>query len=178
MDPTKVFSAGKSNGAGLQYYLACDDRTANKIAAFAPVSAALYTDANGNLPTCNSTRTEIPLMEFHGWVDTTIRYLGGPQGSDRGPTINVKSFVDSWAVKDGCQASDAEVEQLCTDTNVVTYYTWNCNGIDGIVQHYNISNLGHDWPSTNGNSDSETLTTCFNATAKIMDFFGQHPLPQ
>jgi poly(3-hydroxybutyrate) depolymerase len=173
----KIYASGKSNGAGLTALLACDPNASALIAAFAPVSAANYLLADGKEPACHPSRSPIPLLEFHGWKDTTIFYEGGNNTRDDGVTPPIPEWIDDWATRDGCTVSQNHTTMLCSSKKpVVTHYSWDCKGVEGVVQHYNISNLHHDWPSIDGNSET-TRSTCFNATTLIMDFFGKHTLP-
>lgn len=92
IDTGRVFAAGLSNGGGMTNVLACDPTMSVTIAAFAPVSGALYTSQQGtcypytiepvnSIPqaTCNPGRSNLPIIEFHGTADGTINYLGGPR---------------------------------------------------------------------------------------------------
>jgi len=174
IDPSRIYAAGKSNGAGFVNILACDPAMSSKIAAFAPVSAAIYLDAKNNTPPCNPSRTPVPLMEFHGYLDDTIAYNGFFR---RGFfTYPIPQYIHDWAVRDGC--SKKRKSTLCTGKgqSEVIEYEWKCRGVKDALVHYNISNIGHDWPSTYPNEDGD-LTTCFDATTKIMEFFERHPLP-
>lgn len=172
LDPTRVYAAGKSNGGGLVGLLACDPTTSSQIAAFAPVSGAFYLDkTTGKLPPCNPSRLPIPIIEFHGWKDHTIYYLGGPDNSSRGNTTSIPAWVDGWATRDNFSVSQNVSSSVCPPPfKKVTKYNWN-----DTVEHYNISNLFHDWPSTYPNDDTH-FTTCFDATSVIMNFFSRWTL--
>ncbi|OCL01449.1 carbohydrate esterase family 1 protein [Glonium stellatum] len=172
LDPTRLYAAGKSNGGGLVGLLACDPVTSGQIAAFAPVSGAFYLNkSTGELPPCNPSRLPIPIIEFHGWKDKTIRYLGGPDDSDRGNTTSIPVWVDGWAARDNFSVIQNVSSSVCpAPYKKVTKYNWN-----NTVEHYNISNLFHDWPSTYPNDDGN-FTTCFDATSVIMDFFSRWTL--
>lgn len=59
------------------------------------------------------------------------------------------------------------------DKPPMTIYSWICEGAEGLVEHYAISNVEHVWPSTVENRDNrgrEGEMTC-NASEKIVDFF-------
>jgi len=112
-------------------------------------------------------------MEFHGWLDGTIAYEGGDRrGSETPPILD---WVQDWAKWDGCAPSQSHITQLCGKQKPVTRYAWNCKSMEDAVVHYNISNLHHDWPSKDGNSETDN-NTCFDATKLIMEFFGKHSL--
>lgn len=178
ISPKKIYASGKSGGAGLTALLACDPKASALIAAFAPVAAANYLLPNGDEPACNPARTPIPMLEFHGWVDDTILYGGGNNTRDNGVTPPIPEWIDDWARRDGCTVSANHTTTLCTpDKPVVTHYSWDCQGVEGAVQHYNISNLAHNWPSVPPGNSETTRSTCFNATTLIMEFFGGNELP-
>jgi poly(3-hydroxybutyrate) depolymerase len=171
----QVYAAGKSNGGGLVNLLACDPEASSVIAAFAPVSAAIYLNADGNFY-CNptSSRDVIPILETHGFLDRTIFYNGS---SPRGKTVDIPDWIDWWAQRNGCSPSQNRTRLLCTniDEKPAIEYWWDCKDITDAVVHYNISNLKHQWPSKLSNDDG-IITTCFDATTKIMEFFAKHRL--
>lgn len=178
IDSKRIYASGKSNGAGLTSLLACDPKASALIAAFAPVAAANYLLPDGKEPACSPARLPIPLLEFHGWKDKTIKYKGGNNTRDNGVTSPISEWIDDWATRDGCTVSENHTMTLCSpEKPVVTHYSWDCKGVVGALQHYNVSNLRHDWPSIPPGNSETTRNTCFNATTLIMDFFGKHELP-
>jgi poly(3-hydroxybutyrate) depolymerase len=172
----QIFVTGKSNGGGLVNLLACDSDASSLIAAFAPVSGAYYLNKDGKPPSCNPSRSPIPILEFHGFQDDTIPYLGGNNTRNNGVIPPIPEWIDQWATRDGCVPAQNRTKTLCGEgSKKVIKYDWNCQGVEGVVQHYNISNLKHAWPSTTGNDDGQR-TTCFDASTLIMEFFGKHSL--
>ncbi|KAL9623098.1 MAG: hypothetical protein Q9160_002612 [Pyrenula sp. 1 TL-2023] len=188
LDPTRIYATGKSNGGGLVGLLACDPSTSRQIAAFAAVSGAFYLGVLGapldQAPACNpcpSRKGKIPFLEFHGLQDTTIPYAGGENASKRGSTIGIADYMNGWAARNGLDADTPTTvdDTLCTQQGFppVTAYTWGDeNG--GLVRHYKISNLDHDWPSSAPNDDDQDgkYETCFEGAEKIMEFFGKWTL--
>lgn len=87
--------------------LACDDDMSQRIAAFAPVSGAFYMDDFGDvcepetvpIEPCSPGRDDVPVLVFHGLVDDTIAYYGGPRRGGCLPTI--PHWVQTWADRDG-----------------------------------------------------------------------------
>ncbi|KAI1001830.1 hypothetical protein K3495_g6373 [Podosphaera aphanis] len=182
LDKSRIFAAGKSNGGGLVNRLACDPVLSTQIAAFAPVSAAFYvpgvTDVNcvGNVPQtvvtpCSPGRKLIPIMEFHGLKDNTIAYTGGPRRGGCLPAI--LHWVTEWSVRNGL-GSDATITKY-NDGHVVKYEYAPNTDIQGVVTHFAIENLDHDWPNIKPNGDNN-LGTYIDATPMIMDFFERFPL--
>ena len=131
---------------------------------------------SGQLPACNPARPTIPFLEFHGFKDKTIPYAGGLDSSNRGSTIAIPDYMNLWAQRDGIDPASASTVTLCTGSGYPSVLKRSWGG--GLVQHYNISNLQHDWPSEGPNDDdpSGKYETCFEATAVIMEFFNQHTL--
>ncbi|WP_370942312.1 PHB depolymerase family esterase [Amycolatopsis sp. cg5] len=145
VDTHRIYASGKSNGGGFTGLLAC--RLADRIAAFAPVAGAFYSEAGA----CNPTR-HVPIKDFHGTADTVIPYTGNP---DKG-LPSIPSWLAAWAVRDGCDGSTSRVEGR------VTYRQWQgCS-----LEHVKIDGLGHDWPAADP-----------DASALIWQFFTAHPLP-
>jgi poly(3-hydroxybutyrate) depolymerase len=172
VDSSRIYANGKSNGGGLTGLLACDPTLSTTIAAFAPVSGAFYVDGDtGKYPKCKASRHDIPILEFHGWIDNVISYEGGPDKSDRGSTVSIVEWVNGWAKWDGFDAATNVTTSVCDDNYPqVLMHSW-----DDQVIHYNISNYKHWWPTSYGDDDTK-VTTCFDATKIIMDFFDKHSL--
>lgn len=160
IDTSRIYAAGKSNGAGFTGVLACDADATKRIAAFAPVSGAFYLNADQELPPCNPSRLPIPIMEFHGFKDTTIPYAGGENTRGNANSTNVVTWVDDWAKRDGFEVAANKTSYLCSGTKKVTRYSWN-----ETVVHYNYTNLFHDWPSSSPNGDTDKYLTCEEAEA-------------
>ena len=160
IDTSRIYAAGKSNGAGFTGVLACDADATKRIAAFAPVSGAFYLNADQELPPCNPSRLPIPIMEFHGFKDTTIPYAGGENTRGNANSTNIVTWVDDWAKRDGFEVAANKTSYLCSGTKKVTRYSWN-----ETVVHYNYTNLFHDWPSSSPNGDTDKYLTCEEAEA-------------
>ncbi len=168
IDTSRIYAAGKSNGAGFTGILACDAEATKRIAAFAPVSGAFYLDADQDLPACNPSRHPIPVMEFHGLKDTTIPYVGGINTRGNANSTNVAAWVEDWAQRDGFVAAANTTSYVCSGNKKVTRYSW-----DETVVHYNYTNLYHDWPSSFPNGDTDKALTCeeAEATSIILEWF-------
>jgi poly(3-hydroxybutyrate) depolymerase len=174
VDPARIYSAGKSNGGGFTGLLACDSEASKRIAAFAVVSGAFYRDNKTNeLPACTPGRKSVPWMEFHGYADDTIPYVGGLNTRKNAYSTNINKYVHDWARRDDFEVSSKKTSTLCSGKRSVTRYGW---GKDVIV-HYNYTNLGHDWPSSYENADTkadgDSVLTCkeAEATSIILEWF-------
>lgn len=161
--------------------LACDASTSSRFAAFAPVSAAIYTlnSTNYTIPDCQPHKP-IPIMEFHGLDDKTVPYNGGLDDQSRdqipgrncsnndttsvscnysvAPVLNgtleeAEATMAAWAQRNGCTA--VHDETLCDrDGKPTEHYTWTCGGGGGLVQHYPVGGLGHIWPAKGRNGEN------------------------
>lgn len=173
IDPSRIYATGKSNGGGFTNVLACDAQATKRIAAFAPVSGAFYLNADEELPRCNPSRLPIPIMEFHGFKDTTIPYAGGINTRGNANSTSVVTWVDDWVKRDGFEATANRSSYLCGEDNRVTRYSW-----DSVLVHYNYTNLYHDWPSSFANGDTEKALTCreAEATSIILEWFKEWSL--
>lgn len=160
IDTSRIYAAGKSNGGGFTGLLACDPEATKRIAAFAPVSGAFYLDSDGKPPACNPSRKPIPIMEFHGFQDTTIAYEGGLNTRKNATSTSIVTYVHDWAKRDGFEVADNVTTTLCKGKKKVTRYSW-----DDMTVHYNYTNLDHDWPSSFANGDTKTKLTCVEAEA-------------
>jgi poly(3-hydroxybutyrate) depolymerase len=175
ISPNKIFASGKSNGGGFTNILACDPEASSIIAAFAPVAGAFYLGKGENPLPCKPSRVT-PILEFHGLQDTTVPYLGGSNSRANGEFPPIPKWLDGWAERDRCTGK-RKTTILCGDGDKkVTRSSWDCKGIDDAVGHYKFANLHHVWPSKDGNDDGD-ITTCFDATPVIIDWFAKHPLP-
>ncbi|KAF9695139.1 hypothetical protein EKO04_006904 [Ascochyta lentis] len=168
IDPSQIYATGKSNGAGFTGLLACDAKATERIAAFASVSGAFYLNADQELPPCNPSRHPIPIIEFHGFKDTTIPYAGGINTRGNANSTDVITWVDDWAKRDGFEVAANKTSYLCNGKQQVTRYSW-----DETVVHYNYTNLYHDWPSSFPNGDTQKALTCeeAEATSTILEWF-------
>ena len=166
IDPARVYASGKSNGGGFVDRLACSDH-GDAFAAFAMAAPALY-DVTADTA-CPKKRA---ILEAHGFRDATIRYQGSKH--HQGDTLpDIPEWVSWWAHR--CDP-DAAVNHTAFDGYETTAYA--CHGQADVVQHYNVTELGHCWPSSATNFDIEDKpNTCqiskLDFTPVVLDFFGE-----
>jgi poly(3-hydroxybutyrate) depolymerase len=180
LDSSRVFATGKSDGAGfVGNVLACDEALSRRIAAVAPVSGAFYAPNNTDggagcdpytvANACNNSRTDMPVIEFHGGNDTTIPYLGGARRRNCLPYI--PHWVQEWAGRDGLGATNSSHSL----TAEATVYEFGTGAATGLVTHvFDGSRIGHSWPATIWNDDNQRNgdgPASFNASSVIIDFF-------
>jgi polyhydroxybutyrate depolymerase len=158
VDPARVAAAGHSAGGGVAARLACE--LAGRVAAVAPVAAALFTEP---VP-CRPARA-VPVLSVHGTADEVLPY-GGQGASVASPLAlpALPTWLGQWATRDGCPGDPA----IFLDTPEVTGFRWTgCR--DGTeVIHYRINGGGHEAPRTIGGRPF---------TEVVWEFFAAHPLP-
>lgn len=170
IDTTRIYASGKSNGGGFVDYLACSD-VGDQFAAFAMSSAALYSD-NG-VAQCNNSKPRA-ILESHGGNDSTISYLGGPRSGGFLP--DVREWIGWWAVRDGC-AADCEDCKEVEGENGYEVLRYDCGGLEDVVVHYEVFELGHCWPSSTGENSDSARSYCgdrsLDFTSVVLEFFGR-----
>ncbi|MCJ1326691.1 hypothetical protein MMC10_003356 [Thelotrema lepadinum] len=168
IDSTRVYASGKSNGGGFVDTLACSDN-GDEFFAFAMASAALYTDTTES--DCPKKRA---ILESHGDVDTTIPYHPTKNGAG-GPLPDITEWVEWWGQRDGCDpVADRKETGDLGGYNVTSY---SCDGLSDVVQHYQVFDLGHCWPSSTGDNFDGTRSYCqdhvLDYTPVVLDFFSK-----
>lgn len=165
VDDNRVYASGKSNGAGFVDTLACSDH-GDEFAAFAMASAALYTDTSEG--DCPKKRA---ILESHGDKDTTIPYSGG-EGSG-GPLPDIGEWVSWWGQRT-CRGTGPVKSGDLGGYNITTY---SCGSYNKVIDHYQVFDLGHCWPSSNGKNFDSTKSTCkdrsLDFTKVVLKFFGR-----
>jgi polyhydroxybutyrate depolymerase len=162
VDPHRIYVSGISNGGGMTNLLAC--RLAGRIAAFAPVAAAIYPIFGG----CHPSRP-VPYLEFHGTGDPVVPYNGGTARQ----FSPVMQTMQGWATLDGCTSGPTIFFQHAD----VTGFQWTgCK--DGVmVQHYRIYGGGHTWPGALVSTGNGFTTHTISATTLSWQFFQKYQLP-
>lgn len=85
VDPNRVYATGHSNGGGFLDRIACSP-VSDYFAAFAAASGSFYTQ-NSAGSACNPGRLPVPMLEFHGGADTSVKYEGGQGQGGMLPSI-------------------------------------------------------------------------------------------
>lgn len=84
--------------------------------------------------------------------------------------------MNAWAARDGIDPASNVTTDVCAGSDDGYPPAWrHVWGEDGVVQHYNVSNLRHTWPDSYPNVD-DGRQTCFDASPSIMEFFAQFTL--
>lgn len=181
IDHRRIYACGKSNGGGFTALLACRPDTSATIAAFAPVSPALYEGTHA-FHGCSPSRPA-PLLHVHGVEDVITPFLGRtPEGGSFGPEPDVRVWRRQWAERNGC-ARGGYPGELAQPGSVREVHpgaweeVWDCEGAE--VRALSVAGLGHAWPSTLGldRAGAPNHTANFNLTSQhLVQFFGRHAL--
>lgn len=157
IDLRRVYATGMSNGGFMSHRLGCE--ASDVFAAIAPVAGV-----NG-VTDCNPPRP-VPVLHFHGTLDTLVDYNG---------TIfpGVRASTQAWADRNGCTDTDPEI----TFQNGATRCeTWShCSG--GVkVTLCTSEGEGHCWPGT-ALCPFGAYTLDINADDEMWKFFQGFSLP-
>ncbi|KAH8893470.1 alpha/beta-hydrolase, partial [Thozetella sp. PMI_491] len=179
VDRSRIYACGKSNGGGFTALLACRPDTSAIIAAFAPVSPALYQGTYA-FHNCTPARPA-PIFHIHGVVDTVTPFYGRtPKEGSFGPEPDVRLWRRQWADRNGCKGPypGAWPEPTVTEAHPGAWdETWDCPGAE--VKALSVEGLGHAWPSTLGLdlAGRPNQTSNFNLTNQhLVQFFSRHRL--
>jgi polyhydroxybutyrate depolymerase len=182
VDQARVFATGYSNGAFLTSALVCV--FADRFAAVAPVAGIRDPQP------CTPSRP-VPAVVFHGTDDEWVAFNGGlgPAAlalppDESGQTLGEKTgiepegppipeIVDTWAVRNGCEA---EPQERAIESDV-TRLRYECPaGAD--VDFYRIEGGGHTWPGSEFARRLEAVigptTTSISANEIMWEFFLAH----
>lgn len=185
VDKSRIYACGKSNGGGFTALLACRPDTSAVIAAFAPVSPALYEGTHA-FHGCAPSRAAVPVFHVHGVEDVITPFLGRtPEEGSFGPEPDVRVWRRQWAERNGC-ARGGYPGELARPASVAEVHpgaweeVWDCGpGGAGEVRALSVQGLGHAWPSTLGLdlAGRPNHTANFNFTSQhLVQFFGRHSL--
>ncbi|ORY59685.1 uncharacterized protein BCR38DRAFT_412683 [Pseudomassariella vexata] len=180
IESSRIYACGKSNGGGFTALLACRPDTSALIAAFAPVSPALYQGTYA-FHNCTPSRP-VPILHAHGVEDTITPFRGrSPEEGSFGPEPDVRLWRRMWAERNGCKGRyDGEwAEPFVRELYDGTWgEIWDCPGAE--VRGLTIEGLGHSWPTTSGLdlAGAPNQTANFNFTSPhLVQFFSSHQLP-
>lgn len=161
VDPTREYAAGKSNGAGMSTWLAC--QPIPRFAAVAPVSGV-------NMAKFCPGEHVPPLITFHGDADVPMPYQGGTVVGIELGVPDVDTRMAEMAGKEHCSGS--------TDTEIstdVVHRVWDCPP-GSALELYKVLGGGHTWPGEDpaGASGLGVVTQSIDATQLMLDFFDSH----
>lgn len=167
IDPARIYANGFSNGGGMSFLLSC--KLADRIAAIGSVSGGFL------LPwdECTPSRP-VPIIVFHGDDDRVVPYTGGPSAYFNYPFPDIRTWVETYAQRNGCQETYLLVPAYREASGV--HYTRCSQQAD--VFFYTIQGGGHTWPAGQDTPEFKSghAVQYVDATRKMWEFFQQHPL--
>lgn len=166
IDPTRIYSTGISNGAGLSTLLGC--RIPSRLAAIAPVSGV-------NLVASCPKGSPLSVLVFHGNADPVVAYGGGHTSASLAglPLDPVPTSVAAWAKRDRCTAKPTVSNP--TPRIQLTSYQGCAAGTN--VELYTVDGGGHTWPGSIDVARLGTTTHEINAADLMLAFFAHHTRP-
>ena len=163
IDLNRIYATGLSNGGMISYRLAVE--LGDRIAAAAPVAAALGVDAAPARP--------IPLLVFHGALDTNVPWQGGV-GSGLSGT-DFKSQAESLAPfleVNQAQPAPAPLETIGS----AQLYVAEAEATGADIHYWWLLDQGHSWPGKPAQLDpTEPFNTDIDTNERIWAFFSAHP---
>ena len=163
--------------------MTCDHELSSRIKAFAPVAGALYWQFGG-AKNCTPSRRHVPIMEFHGDQDKTVRHYyltfecrrlivmqinpyGGVGLGGKLPSIS--SWFANKAALSGCHNSSTPEERQWLKGGDVIKDTWKCGQHKPLLVRFNETQMTHSWPGGPEQSGDDLVA----ATPNILKFFDE-----
>lgn len=173
IDPSRVYSTGFSNGAGLTFRLAVE--MGERLAAIAPVAALPYLK-HGAPP------RPIPMSYFIGSVDPLIPWNGGEVVSPWTNQTSIRPAVldqlKQWVTLSGLAPMDQIIISSESEEQVLLG-----KASHDVEMVYSLSHgLGHHWPGGRDVGVPEEVLgpriPAIDATSHIWQFFSNYRLPR
>ena len=158
VDPRRVFATGMSNGAMMDWRLACE---APEIRAIAPV------EGTDNTPACKPARP-VPVIEFHAADDPNVPFNGGAGvGPSHADFVSVPATQAKWVELDRAQAQARRVLTVAgahCDVHVA--------GRGGApVELCVTDDGGHSWPGGGTQQGRKQPSMAISANDLMWNFF-------
>jgi polyhydroxybutyrate depolymerase len=159
VDTAKVYLVGHSNGAFMDYRMACDH--ADLITAIAPLNGAMWLDTSKCKPA-----NPVSVLDIRSTSDETINYQGGAIIGHKYPSAAVTEA--DWLAFDHCGKAATAGKPLDLDTNLpgaetsVAIHASGCAG-GSTVEVWTI-NGGTHIPAFNDNYAGDVMDVLLNWT--------------
>jgi polyhydroxybutyrate depolymerase len=190
IDRQRVHATGISNGGMMSYRLGCE--LADRIAAIAPVAAAMPEPLSQAVGTVPGSPAEIPgdsprrparpvpVLAINGTRDPLVPYEGGGVGlyHKRGEVLSVAKTIEFWVAADSCGPKPETTEIPDVDPHdgikvVRERYSGGRESSEVIL--YRVEGGGHTWPSGARRVARFGKTARdIDATEVIWEFFARH----
>ncbi len=142
IDRNRVYSTGMSNGGFMSYHLACN--LSYKIAAVASVTGSMTPQTYNS---CSPTHPTA-ILQIHGTADGVVPYYGNSI-SRAIPTV-----MDYWEEYNDCEQEIINIiDDVNGDGDGGYLYSYNQCLSDVNLRLYLMTNMGHEWPTNNGQND-------------------------
>jgi len=173
INSSRIYITGFCNGAAMTYRLGAE--LSDIVAAIAPVAGSIggKTTEESMLWVIPDPKEPMPVIVFHGLLDTFVPYDGGlTQGNGTYSILSVNESIRFWVEHNTCDK--IPVKNTSESGNImIDYYKNNKTNADVVL--YTIANEGHAWPGGNSFVGGDEPTTEISATDIIWDFFKHHP---
>jgi polyhydroxybutyrate depolymerase len=164
IDPSHVYAAGFSNGAGMVHRLACE---ADRFTAIAAIGGYMAPDVALR---CRDGKP-VSVLAIHGTDDRSVPY--GPE---------LARSVEHWVARDGCTEPVRHVRLPDTDTDDGTQVRLDehtrCRG-GARVALYTIEGGGHTWPGEEPDWRHRSGAVCrdIDPSPLLLEFFRRSAQP-
>ena len=158
VDPKRIYAVGYSLGSMFTYEMAC--QLSDKFAAVASFAGTMPVS-----PDSCALKSPVGVMHIHGEKDPIIAYANRWDWKDWakvGTMMAIPELVTYWKDKNACK-TDKETP-ISGGAHVVHS---DCDGGVG-VEHYKLSNVGHEWPEVIDGRSTHTV---------IWEFLQRHSKP-
>lgn len=172
-----IYATGMSNGGMMSHLLASE--MSDVFAAVAPVAGTIGGRAAIGEPIeyIDVPTNPIPIIMFHGFEDTNVKYKGGRStGGFRTTRVDIsQSMCVKFWVKANKTERKPEIKKSESGNIITAIFSDPVNNAD--VVHVTIKNQGHAWPGGKWNGIGDKPTKEISATDQIWDFFKAHQKP-
>jgi len=163
IDPHRIYCAGFSSGAMMTEVVGA--KLSEKVAAIAVVEGCIGTEQNGQLHTVPDPVDPVSLIQFHGKMDQTVPYNGGPNPNlPNGVVLPVSKSIDFWVHQDGCNTTPS-TQLMDNGTIHRDDYAGGKKGTEVVL--FTMDHGQHKWPTP--------ALIGISATNHIWTFFKNHP---
>jgi len=164
-DPSRVYSVGQSNGAGITAVLGC--RAASRFAAIAMSSLLLLPEG------CEGPAPAV--LAYMGTADLTIPYEGGFVSCCGGWDVPpADQSMAGWAAHAGCEPEPAVEDQ----GSGIERRVWEGCAGEREVRYFVIHDGGHTWPGADQQIPIAKTTQALDAATETWAFFRRFSLPE
>jgi polyhydroxybutyrate depolymerase len=173
IDSSRIYLTGFCNGAAMTYRLGAE--LSDIVAAIAPIAGSIggKTTEDSLLWVIPEPTVPVPVIVFHGLLDTYVPYHGGlTQGNGSYSVLSVNESISFWIDQNGCYLKP---KRNISESGNIIIDTYVNNETNADVVLYTIVNGGHAWPGGNKFFSSDEPTTEISATDVIWEFFKDHP---